>query len=75
MPVHCPIAIPCLDAGTFEEIDYPVMGHAYASQNELGQWRDERIYEADLKARVLANGFGPVYSQVPLTVSYGAFSM
>ena len=49
MPIHCPVNIACLDAEAFEKLDYRVMGHAYASQNELGRLCDECAYEADLK--------------------------
>jgi GxxExxY protein len=63
-----------LSADEFEEIDYRVMGHAYASQNELGRLCDECAYEADLQARLLADGFRPVQTQVPVTVTHGDFS-
>jgi GxxExxY protein len=74
MPIHCPIAIACLSAEEFEKIDFRVMGHAYASQNELGRLCDECAYEADLKARLLADGFRSVQTQVPVTVTHRDFS-
>jgi GxxExxY protein len=70
MPIHCPVTIARLSAEDFEKIDYRVMGHAYASQNELGRLCDECAYEADLKARLLADGFRSVQTQVPLTVTH-----
>ena len=74
MPIHCPIKIASLSADEFEQIDYRVMGHAYKSQNELGRLCDEGAYEADLKARLLADGFRSVQTQVPVTVTHQDFS-
>lgn len=74
MPIHCSISIRNLSAEEFETLDYRVMGHAYASQNELGRLCDECAYETDLKARLLADGFRSVKTQVPLTVTHGNFS-
>ncbi len=66
--------IASLSADEFERLDYRVMGHAYASQNELGRLGDECVYEADLKARLLADGFRVVQTQVPITVTHRDFS-
>jgi GxxExxY protein len=74
MPIHCPVTIAVLSADEFERIDYRVMGHAYTSQNELGRLCDEGAYEADLKARLQADGFRSVQTQVPVTVSHRDFS-
>jgi GxxExxY protein len=74
MPIHCPVKIASLSADEFEQLDYRVMGHAYASQNELGRLCDECVYEADLKARLLAGGFRSVQTQVPVTVTHRDFS-
>src|SRR5271156_4915993 len=74
MPIHCPISMARLSADEFEKLDYRVMGHAYASQNELGRLCDECAYEADLKARLLTDGFRSVHTQVPITVTHREFS-
>jgi GxxExxY protein len=74
MPIHCPVTVACLSADEFEKVDYRVMGHAYVSQNELGRLCDECAYEADLKARLLADGFRSVSAQIPVTVSHCDFS-
>src|SRR5580698_6452788 len=74
MPIHCPITIAALNADEFEKLDYRLMGHVYASQNELGRLCDECVYEADLKARLLADGFRSVQTQVPVTVTHRDFS-
>jgi GxxExxY protein len=73
MPIHCPIQIKRLDAAAFEALDYRIMGHAYASQNELGRLCDECAYQADLQARLLADGFRAVSTEVPITVSHRDF--
>ena len=74
MPIHCPVQIKCLEATAFEALDYRVMGHAYASQNELGRLCDECAYKADLKARLLADGFRSVLTEVPVTITHRDFS-
>ena len=74
MPIHCSLSIRSLSADEFEQRDYRVMGHAYACQNELGRLCEEGIYEADLKARLLSEGFREVHTQVPVTVSHNNFS-
>jgi GxxExxY protein len=74
MPIHCPLQIKRLDATAFETLDYRIMGHAYASQNELGQLCDECVYQADLKARLLSDGLRSVWTEVPVTVTYREFS-
>jgi GxxExxY protein len=74
MPVHCPVSVAGLSADEFEKLDYRVMGHAYASQNELGRLCDECAYQADLKARLLADGFHSVLTEVPVTVTHGDFT-
>jgi len=74
MPIHCPVQIKPLDAVAFEALDYRVMGHAYASQNELGRLCDECAYQADLKARLLVDGFRSVLTEVPVTVTHRDFT-
>ena len=74
MPIQCPIQVKPLDATAFEALDYRVMGLAYASQNELGRLCDECAYQADLKARLLADGFRSVLTEVPVTVTHRDFT-
>jgi len=74
MPIYCPISIKRLDPAEFEKIDYRVMGHAYSSQNDLGRLCDECAYHADLNARLIADGFRSVLTEVPITVSHCDFS-
>lgn len=56
MPVHCRLSLAKLSTGDFRDLDYRVMRHAYDSQNELGRLADERIYQADLAARLQSDG-------------------
>jgi GxxExxY protein len=58
----------------FQSVDYRVMGHAFATRNDLGQFCDEAIYEADLAARLRRNGFRDVKTQVPVTVTFRDFA-
>ena len=74
MPIHCPASVVSLSASEFEQLDFRVMGHAYASQNELGRLCDECAYQADLKARLLADGFHSVLAEIPVTVTHRDFS-
>lgn len=74
MPISCPLDVRCLSAEEFEQLDYRVMGHAYACQNELGRLCEEGIYQRDLQARLLADGFRDVQIEVPVTASHGSFT-
>ena len=74
MPVHCPLAIRPLNPDEFAQLDYRIMGHAYACQNDLGRFCEESVYEADLKVRLLAGGFREVHTQVPVTVTHRDFT-
>ncbi len=74
MPIHCGLDIRALSAEEFQELDYRVMGHAFQSQNELGRLCDECVYQRDLQARLLADGFQCVRIEEPITVSYADFA-
>ena len=56
MPVSCSVSIAKLSTAELRELDYRVMRHAFDSQNELGRLQDERIYQADLAARLRSAG-------------------
>jgi len=74
MPITCPRELRRLTEEEFDEVDYRVMGHAFACQNELGRLCEEEAYQRDLQARLLANGFRDVQIEVPVTVSHAGFS-
>jgi GxxExxY protein len=73
MAAICPIKFRILSPDDFRRLDYQVMSHVFASQNELGRLHDECIYQNDLAARLTASGLGPVQTEVPLTVSWRNF--
>ena len=52
MPITSPVSFPRLTAAEMREIDYEVMKHAFDIHRELGRLCDERIYQADLAARL-----------------------
>lgn len=74
MPIHSSVSVANLSAEALAAVDYRVMGHAFASQNQLGRLCDECAYNADLKARLLADGFCSVWTQVPITVKHRDFA-
>ena len=74
MPVDCPLEIRALTAEEFGELDYRIMAHAFACQNELGRLCDEGVYQRDLRARLLEDGFRGVSVEVPVSVSYMDFT-
>jgi GxxExxY protein len=74
MPSTCPLAIRSLTPDAFDELDYRVMGHAFAAQNELGRLCEEGPYQRDLQARLRADGFQDVQIEVPIHVSHADFS-
>ena len=73
MPIRRRISIPVLEVDAFKSVDYRVMGHAFACQNDLGRACEEGPYENDLVDRLLADGFCDVYSQEPIYVTHGDF--
>ena len=54
----------------YKEIDFVVMGHAYAIQNEMGRLFDEAIYRNELKDR-LQDDFENVATEVPIEIAFG----
>lgn len=56
MPISCNVSVVKLSTDEFRELDYLVMRHAFDSQNELRRLLDERIYQADLAARLKSAG-------------------
>jgi GxxExxY protein len=71
MPIESP-ELPRLGSDDMRAIDYEVMRHAFASQNELGRLCDEGVYQADVAARLRAAGIEARH-EVPLRVWHGTF--
>lgn len=74
MPISCSVKLRHLTPGEFDELDFRVMGHAFASQNDLGRLCEEGVYQRDLQARLLADGFRDVRIEVPVTLSHDDFT-
>jgi GxxExxY protein len=73
MPIFHNAPVRHLSDAEFDEIDKVVMGCAYASQNKLGRLGEEAVYENDLAARLPAERFDDVLTQVPIGVSFRGF--
>ena len=74
MPFSTPFPLRPISQEEFAVIDYEVMRHAFASQNELGRLCDEVIYQHDLGLRLEGAGMGPIRTAVPITVFHQDFS-
>lgn len=72
MPIHCPIRIESLSTEEFGLFDYSVMGHIFASQNEIGRLADERIYQSDVAQRLAAAGMATEI-ELPITLVHKTF--
>jgi GxxExxY protein len=73
MPVHCPIDFPRITDEEMGAIDYAVMSHAFAAQNELGRLADEVVYQEKLIQLLHAAGIEAV-TEVPIKISFRNFS-
>jgi len=74
MPIDCSLEVRPLTAEEFQELDYRVMGHAFDSQNMLGRLCEKGVYQHDLQARLLADGFHSVRIEVPVCVFHEDFA-
>lgn len=57
MPFDIPFQVKRLSRDVFAKLDFEVMKHAFACHHDLGLLCDEKIYQADLAARLLQAGF------------------
>jgi GxxExxY protein len=72
MPILAP-TLPRLSEDEMRELDREVMRHVFAAHNDLGSLCDERIYQADLAARLAASGIS-ARREVSVRVSFLEFS-
>ena len=72
MPIHCPIIFPRLSKEEFGKLDYAVMPHAFAAQNDLGCLCDEAVYQDRFAHLLRAAGF-QVDCEVPVTLTFRSF--
>jgi GxxExxY protein len=73
MPVSISHPLKRLDQEAFRELDYVVMKHAFASQNELGRLCDESIYQRDLSIRLEESGLN-ARVEFPIRVTHQGFA-
>ncbi|EMI17968.1 hypothetical protein RMSM_05113 [Rhodopirellula maiorica SM1] len=74
MPVLLPIELPRLNEDEMRNIDYQVMGCAFAIHNELGRLCDEQVYQCDFVERIYEAGMCPVYRELPVVTAFRTFS-
>lgn len=72
MPIHRDLELTDVSDSDFNLIDEAVMRCAYAAQNKFGRLFDERVYENDMAAKLVSEGFA-VHTQVPVKVTHGGF--
>ena len=72
MPIHCDVPLAKLSTSEFRELDYHVMRYAFDAQNELGRLLDERIYQADLAARLHSAGM-TINREVEVQLQHGKY--
>lgn len=73
MPIHCPLNIERLSTEQFRSLDYAVMGHMYASQNEIGRLADEQVYRSDVAQRLDAVGIQS-NEETPIELTHKTFA-
>jgi len=66
MPIYVPFQVTCLSTKEFGELDYKVMKHVFTSQNTLGRFADESVYQHDVANRLETVGFN-VAREVAIT--------
>ncbi|MEL7498082.1 MAG: GxxExxY protein [Planctomycetota bacterium] len=72
MPAYCKQLISGLDAISFRNIDYAVMGCVFDSQNTIGCLADERVYQSDLVQRIQSRGLS-AKAEVLITLEHKSF--
>lgn len=73
MPVHCRLNIERLTTEQFRSLDYAVMGHIFASQNEIGRLADEQVYRADVAQRLGSVGMH-CDEETPIEMTHKTFA-
>lgn len=72
MPILCDRDLQLLPEKNFREVDYLVTGHAFQTQNDLGNLLKEDVYKAELEARIAQEGL-TVCSEVGIHLSFKSF--
>ncbi len=73
MPIRTPYPVNLISEDEFHDIDYQVMGLAFAVHNEMGRLWNETIFRAELADRCSKAGFKNVQQEAPIEISYQDF--
>ncbi len=73
MPITTSLPVRAFDQESFHRIDRQVTGRAFDIHNQLGRFLDERHYQAEMKRRLIADGFD-VASEMQITVACDGFA-
>ena len=73
MPIEYRIKVTRLSEDEMRAIDYRVMSHVFATQNELGRLCDESVYQLSLATRLIEAGFR-VRIEEPITLTFRDFT-
>ena len=73
MPVHTSIPVAVYEQEDFHAVDKVVRGLAFDIHNEFGRYLDERLYQTELAARLLARDMA-VQREMRMTLTLGDFS-
>jgi GxxExxY protein len=74
MPITLTYPLRRLDKDEFRQLDYGVMSHAFACQNELGRLCEEAIYQKDLAIRIEESGLGSARIEFPIHIAHKEFA-
>ncbi len=74
MPVQCEIVFPRLTNDDMKAVDYRVMGHAFATHNELGCLADEAVYQREFLRRLRLDGIEAAM-EVPVQLTFRTFAV
>ena len=73
MPIEYRVKVTRLSEDEMRAIDYRVMSHVFATQNELGRLCDESVYQLSLATRLIEAGFR-VRIEEPITLTFRDFT-
>lgn len=72
MPITTSVPIKVFDQEEFHAVDKVARGLAFDMHNEMGRYLDERLYQAELTARLKNRGF-EVAREMKITLSLDGF--
>ncbi len=72
MPIEFDCEVRRVSRDEYHELDYRVMGHAFAVHRTLGSMQDERVYQNALRNACSQDGLS-VHTEVPILCRHGSF--